>query len=104
MTTAASQKLGRVVDLSWAPLPAPAGGGSAIMVATEDGALAFVDVAQSTEQSTRRQRCAHNVSITTFASLEVDISDMLRISRNSTATLRTRVVVSITDFRVYSVE
>lgn len=58
MTTAASQKLGRVVDLSWAPLPAPAGGGSAIMVATESGELALVEAAQITDQSSRRERCA----------------------------------------------
>lgn len=58
MTTVASQKLGRVVDLSWAPLPAPAGGGCAIMVATEAGALALVEAAQSSDQSSRRQRCS----------------------------------------------
>ena len=56
VTVAASQKVGRVVDMSWAPLPQPVGAGSVLALALDDGSLAFVDASQTLEQSTRRQR------------------------------------------------
>lgn len=55
---AASQKVGKVIDLAWVPLPAPVGAGSVLALAVEDGTLAMVDAAQSLEQRTRRQRLA----------------------------------------------
>ncbi|KAK9845313.1 hypothetical protein WJX81_003317 [Elliptochloris bilobata] len=58
VTVAASSALGRVVDLAWAPLPAPVGGGSVAVVATEDGCLALVDAAQTREARSRRRRLA----------------------------------------------
>ena len=58
MTVAASAALGRVVDLAWAPLPAPVGGGSVCVVATEDGCLALVDATQTREQRSRARRLA----------------------------------------------
>ncbi len=58
MTVAASAALGRVVDLAWVPLPAPVGGGSVAVVATEDGCLALVDAAQTREQRGRARRLA----------------------------------------------
>jgi hypothetical protein len=63
VTTAGGQRLGRVIDMSWAPLPHPIGGGSAIAVATDDGAIALIDVAQTSDQSSRRQRCGTNAKI-----------------------------------------
>ena len=56
VTVAASQKVGRVVDMSWAPLPQPVGAGSVLALALDDGSLAFVDASQTLEQSARRQR------------------------------------------------
>jgi hypothetical protein len=56
VNVAATARVGRVVDISWAPLPAPVGGGSVLCCATDDGALAFVDASQVAEGSTRRQR------------------------------------------------
>lgn len=58
MTVAASTAVGRVVDLAWVPLPAPVGGGSVVVVATEDGCLAMVDAAQAREARSRRRRLA----------------------------------------------
>ena len=53
---ASSQRVGRVIDLSWAPLPQPVGGGSVVALALEDGSLAFADTSQALEQSSRKQR------------------------------------------------
>jgi len=58
VTVAASAALGRVVDLAWAPLPVPVGGGSVAVVATEDGCLALVDATQTREQRGRARRLA----------------------------------------------
>ena len=63
VTPAGGQRLGRVIDMSWAPLPHPIGGGSAIAVATDDGAIALIDVAQTSDQSSRRQRCGRTVTV-----------------------------------------
>ena len=56
MTVASSQKVGRVIDLSWAPLPQPVGGGAVVALALEDGSLAFADTSQAVEHSSRKQR------------------------------------------------
>ena len=53
---ASSQRVGRVIDLSWAPLPQPVGGGSVVALALEDGSLAFADTSQAMENSSRKQR------------------------------------------------
>ena len=58
VTVAAAARVGRVVDIAWAPLPGPAGGGAALLVATEDGGLAVLDVTQAAEAAPRRTRCA----------------------------------------------
>lgn len=55
---AAAARVGRVIDIAWAPLPAPAGGGSALLVATEDGGIAVLDACQAAEAAPRRARCA----------------------------------------------
>lgn len=56
VTVASSQKVGRVIDLSWAPLPHPVGGGAVVALALEDGSLAFADTSQAVENSSRKQR------------------------------------------------
>lgn len=56
MTVASSQRVGRVIDLSWAPLPQPVGGGAVVALALEDGCLAFADTSQAVENSSRKQR------------------------------------------------
>ncbi|KAA6419923.1 MAG: hypothetical protein FRX49_10113 [Trebouxia sp. A1-2] len=56
VTVASSQKVGRVIDLSWAPLPQPVGAGAVVALALEDGSLAFADTSQAVEHSSRRQR------------------------------------------------
>ena len=56
VTVASSQKVGRVIDLSWAPLPQPVGGGAVVALALEDGSLAFADTSQAVEHSSRKQR------------------------------------------------
>lgn len=56
MTVASSQKVGKVIDLSWAPLPQPVGGGSVVALALEDGSLAFADTSQAVEHSSHQQR------------------------------------------------
>lgn len=56
MTVASSLRVGRVIDLSWAPLPQPVGGGAVVALALEDGSLAFVDTSQAVESSSRKQR------------------------------------------------
>lgn len=56
MTVASSQKVGRVIDLSWAPLPQPVGGGAVVALALEDGSLAFADTSQAVEHSNKKQR------------------------------------------------
>jgi hypothetical protein len=58
MTVSASAKLGKAIDVAWAPLPAPVGGGSVLLVATEDGALAAVDATQAAGGRSRRERLA----------------------------------------------
>ena len=56
VTVASSQRVGRVIDLSWAPLPQPVGAGSVVALALEDGSLAFADTSQAVENSSRKQR------------------------------------------------
>ena len=56
VSVASSQKVGKVIDLSWAPLPQPVGGGAVVALALEDGSLAFADTSQAVEHSSRRQR------------------------------------------------
>ncbi|KAL3161421.1 hypothetical protein ABBQ32_010311 [Trebouxia sp. C0010 RCD-2024] len=56
VTVASSLRVGRVIDLSWAPLPQPVGGGAVVALALEDGSLAFVDTSQAVESSSRKQR------------------------------------------------
>ena len=56
MSVASSQRVGRVIDMSWAPLPQPVGGGSVVALALEDGSLAFADTSQAVENCSRRQR------------------------------------------------
>lgn len=57
VTVAAAARVGRVVDISWAPLPAPAGAGACLVAATEEGGLAFLDACQAKEAAPRRARC-----------------------------------------------
>lgn len=54
----ASGRLGKVIDMSWVPLPHPVGAGSVLAVAVEDGSLAFIEASQAAESSTKRQRLA----------------------------------------------
>ncbi len=56
VTVASSQRVGRVIDLSWAPLPQPVGGGAVVALALEDGSLAFADTSQAVEHSSCKQR------------------------------------------------
>lgn len=57
VTVTAGQRVGRVVDISWAPLPQPAGAGLVLCAALDDGSLAFVDTGHSSVGGgSRRQR------------------------------------------------
>ena len=47
-----------MVDLSWAALPAPVGGGSVLVAVGEDGGLIFVDAAQLLDARSQRRRLA----------------------------------------------
>ena len=58
LTVASAASLGKVIELSWVPLPAPVGPGSMLALAMEDGSLAFVDAVQTVEQASQRQRLA----------------------------------------------
>ena len=58
LTVASTASLGKVIELSWVPLPAPVGPGSVLALAMEDGSLAFVDAVQTVEQPSQRQRFA----------------------------------------------
>ena len=58
LTVASAASLGKVIELSWVPLPAPVGPGSVLVLAMEDGSLAFVDAVQTVEQPSQRQRLA----------------------------------------------
>ncbi|KAK9863395.1 hypothetical protein WJX84_011255 [Apatococcus fuscideae] len=58
LTVSASGRLGKVIDMSWVPLPHPVGAGSVLAVAVEDGSLAFIEASQAAESSTKRQRLA----------------------------------------------
>ncbi|KAK9867753.1 hypothetical protein WJX84_002654 [Apatococcus fuscideae] len=58
LTVTASGRLGKVIDISWVPLPHPVGAGSVLAVAVEDGSLAFIEASQAAESSTKRQRLA----------------------------------------------
>ena len=39
VSVASSARVGRVVDIAWAPLPAPVGAGSVLCAALDDGSL-----------------------------------------------------------------
>ncbi|KAK9829709.1 hypothetical protein WJX72_007460 [[Myrmecia] bisecta] len=56
VSVTASTRVGRVIDMSWAPLPHPVGAGSVLTVAIDDGSLAFIDASQTLEQNSRKQR------------------------------------------------
>ena len=49
MTVAAAARMGRVIDIAWAPLPAPVGGGAVLLAATDDGGVAVLDACQAAD-------------------------------------------------------
>ena len=49
--------MGRVIDIAWAPLPAPVGGGAVLLAATDDGGVAVLDACQASDAAPRRLRC-----------------------------------------------
>lgn len=56
VTVAAAARAVRVIDIAWAPLPAPAGGGALLLAATEDGGIAVLDACQAADAAPRRLR------------------------------------------------
>lgn len=52
---AAAARVGRVIDIAWAPLPAPAGG-AVLLAATDDGGVAVLDACQAADAGPRRLR------------------------------------------------
>ena len=57
VTVAAAARVGRVIDIAWAPLPAPVGGGAVLLAATDDGGVAVLDACQAADAAPRRLRC-----------------------------------------------
>ena len=57
VTVAAASRVGRVIDIAWAPLPAPVGGGAVLLAATDDGGVAVLDACQASDAAPRRLRC-----------------------------------------------
>lgn len=56
VTVAAAARVGRVIDIAWAPLPAPVGGGAVLLAATDDGGVAVLDACQAADAAPRRLR------------------------------------------------
>jgi hypothetical protein len=53
VTVAAAARVGRVIDIAWAPLPAPVGGGAVLLAATDDGGVAVLDACQAADAAPR---------------------------------------------------